>query len=217
MNRILHGLIVFFAWLAGLGMGAQVSGQIPADGADKTTPRRLIEIDCSVVKGPRSMVYKHCVGAGRLGEGLRADWQAQLKTCKDAIGFQYLRCHGLLHDELGVYREDKQGNPIYNWQYIDMVYDYLLSIHVRPFVEIGFMPDVLASIKLDDKNPPKGRRDSVFWWKANVTPPKSYDKWDALVTALVTHWTERYGADEVAQWYFEISERAEPSGFFFAR
>ena len=207
-------MIVLFASLAGLGTGTRLNGQTPADGADKTTPPRIIDIDCSAVKGPRSMVYQHCVGAGRVAEGLRADWQAQLKTCKDAIGFQYLRCHGLLHDELGVYRDDKQGNAIYNWQYIDMVYDYLLSIHVRPFVEIGFMPDALASIKLNDLNPPKGRRVSVFWWKANVTPPESYDKWDALVKALVTHWTQRYGADEVAQWYFEIWNEPNHPAFF---
>jgi xylan 1,4-beta-xylosidase len=206
--------MVVLASLLGLGTGAKLCGQTPADGAGGTTPPRIIDIDCSAVKGPRSMVYQHCVGAGRVGEGLRADWQAQLKTCKDAIGFQYLRCHGLLHDELGVYREDKQGNPIYNWQYIDMVYDYLLSIHVRPFVEIGFMPDALASIQLNDMHPPSGRRVSVFWWKANVSPPKSYDKWDALVKALVTHWTERYGADEVAQWYFEIWNEPNFPGFF---
>ena len=171
MKQIPRTLIILLAALAGLGTGAPLNGQTPANGADKPTPPRLIDIDCSAVKGPRSMVYQQCVGAGRVAEGLRADWQAQLKTCKDAIGFQYLRCHGLLHDELGVYREDKQGNAIYNWQYIDMVYDYLLSIHVRPFVEIGFMPDALASIKLNDPNPPNGRRVSVFWWKANVTPP----------------------------------------------
>lgn len=207
------------------GLGASVSGQTP-DGrsADALAPR-LITVDCSVVKGPRSMTYQTCVGAGRVAEGLRADWQAQLKTCKDAIGFQYLRCHGLLHDELGVYREDKQGNAIYNWQYIDMVYDYLLSIHVRPFVEIGFMPDDLASVKLDTKNPADltstdpahpttPRKISVFWWKANLTPPKSYDKWDALITALVAHWTERYGAQEVAQWYFEVWN--EPNTNFFS-
>ncbi len=197
-----------------LGAAAPVNSQTPADGTDNATPARVIDIDCAAVKGPRSMVYRQCVGAGRVGEGLRADWQAQLKTCKDAIGFRYLRCHGLLHDELGVYREDKQGNPIYNWQYIDMVYDYLLSIHVRPFVEIGFMPDALASIKLNDPNPPKGRKVSVFWWKSNVTPPQSYDKWDALIKALVTHWTERYGADEVAQWYFEIWNEPNHQSFF---
>ncbi len=199
---------------AGWGAAAQLHGQAPVDGAGKATPARIIDIDCSAVKGPRSMVYQHCVGAGRVAEGLRADWQAQLKTCKDAIGFQYLRCHALLHDELGVYREDKQGNPIYNWQYIDMVYDYLLSIHVRPFVEIGFMPEALASIKLSDPNPPEGRNVSVFWWKGNVTPPQSYDKWDALIKALVTHWTERYGAEEVAQWYFEIWNEPNHPSFF---
>ena len=211
----------WLACLLGLGAAAQAGGQT----APSTAAPRVIDVDCSAVKGPRSTVYKRCVGAGRVGEGLRADWQAQLKTCQDAIGFEYLRCHGLLHDELGVYREDKQGNPIYNWQYIDMVYDYLLSIHVRPFVEIGFMPDALASIKLDTQNPKdltandpahpeKMRKASVFWWKGNVTPPKSYDKWDALVTALVKHWAERYGADEVRQWYFEIWNEPDHPSFF---
>ena len=219
MGRLLRGLSV--GVLLGFGWSANLGGQT----TDSPAAPRVIDVDCSAVKGPRSTVYKRCVGAGRVGEGLRADWQAQLKTCKDAIGFEYLRCHGLLHDELGVYREDPQGNAIYNWQYIDMVYDYLLSIHVRPFVEIGFMPDDLASIKLDDKNPAdltandpahpeKLRNISVFWWKANVTPPKSYDKWDALIRALVQHWTDRYGADEVTQWYFEIWNEPNHPGFF---
>ena len=122
MHQVPNSLVVFFASIVGLV--APLHGQSLVDGARQTTPSRIIDIDFSAVKGPRSMVYQYCVGAGRVAEGLRADWQAQLKTCKDAIGFQSLRCHGLLHDELGVYREDKQGNTIYNWQYIDMVYDY---------------------------------------------------------------------------------------------
>ena len=125
------------ACLLGLAAATCHAGETaPPDAAGP----RVIDVDCSAVKGPRSTVYKRCVGTGRVAEGLRADWQAQLKTCKDAIGFEYLRCHGLLHDELGVYREGKQGEPIYNWQYIDMVYDYLLSIRVRPFVELGTTP-----------------------------------------------------------------------------
>ncbi len=176
--------------------------------------RRVVSVDLEVVKGPLSQTWRECVGAGRVGEGLRADWQAQLKLCKDEIGFKSLRMHGLLHDELGVYREDKDGLPIYNFQYIDMVYDYLLSIGVRPFVEIGFMPNDLATIRTekagpdgmidDPQNPGKKRRVTVFWWKSNVTPPQDYAKWDALITALVTHWTQRYGATEVASWPFEV-------------
>ena len=208
-----------------LSSASRLGGQTAPSGGAAATSSRLIAVDCSEVKGPRSTVYQRCVGAGRVAEGLRADWQAQLKTCKDAIGFEYLRCHGLLTDELAVYSEDKQGHVIYNWQYIDLVYDFLLSIHVRPFVEIGFMPDALASIKIDTKNPadltsndpahPESpRRVSQFWWKANITPPKSYDKWDALIAAMVRHWTERYGASEVAQWYFEIWNEPNLKGFW---
>jgi xylan 1,4-beta-xylosidase len=195
--------------LAGLGKGQTT---LPTE--------RVISVDVSQPKGPKSTVYRRCVGAGRLAEGLRADWQDQLRTCRDAIGFEYLRCHGLLHDELGVYSEDANGNPVYNWQYIDMVYDFLLSIHVRPFVEIGFMPEALASVKSDPFPPhisiPGTPTPStpVFWWKANVTAPKSWDRWDALVTALVQHWTQRYGTEEVTKWYFEIWNEPNHPAFF---
>ncbi len=191
-----------------------------ANGQTTLPAERVISVDVSQSKGPKSTVYRRCVGAGRLAEGLRADWQDQLRTCRDAIGFEYLRCHGLLHDELGVYSEDANGNPVYNWQYIDMVYDFLLSIHVRPFVEIGFMPEALASVKSDPFPPaisiPHTPTPStpVFWWKANVTAPKSWDRWEALVTALVQHWTQRYGADEVSKWYFEIWNEPNHPAFF---
>ncbi len=164
---------------------------------------RVIQADLNQVKGPRSMVWQDCVGAGRVGEGLRDGWRRQLETCKNNLGFKYLRAHGLLHDELGVYSEDKQGNPRYNWQYIDDVYDYLLSIGIRPFVEIGFMPKALAS----------GER-TIFWWNANVSAPKDYTKWDNLITALVQHWTKRYGREEVKKWRFEIWNEPQLSMFF---
>jgi xylan 1,4-beta-xylosidase len=53
--------------------------------------------------------------------------------------------HGLLSDDMGVYREDYHGNPRYNYMYVDALFDFLLSIHMKPFVELGFMPDALAS------------------------------------------------------------------------
>jgi len=91
-------------------------------------------------------------------------------------GFRYLRFHGLLCDDMGVYREDKEGRPIYNWQYIDELYDSLLAIGVKTFVELGFMPAALAS------EPTRS-----FGGRANVTPPKDYQKWADLIRALVTH------------------------------
>ena len=169
----------------------------------KKNETRVIESDLSQLKGPRSMVWSDCVGAGRIGEGLRESWRKQLEHCHKEFGFRYLRAHGLLHDEMRVYTEDKKGNPVYNFMYIDDVYDFLLSIGMKPFVELGFMPEKLASDSFKDERP-DFNEDTVFWWKANVTPPKKYEKWDALIKMLVQHWTDRYGADEVKTWRFEV-------------
>ncbi|MDP4240522.1 MAG: glycoside hydrolase [Bacteroidota bacterium] len=169
----------------------------------QNNPIRKIKADLKQIEGQKINVFNECVGAGRANEGLRADWQQQLAMVQKEIGFRYIRFHGLLHDDMGVYREDKEGNVSYNWQYIDKLFDYLLSIKVRPFVELSFMPADLAS----------GTK-TVFWWKSNVTKPKSYAKWDALIANLVTHWQERYGKDEVAKWYFEVWNEPDLKGFY---
>ncbi|MEO7293366.1 MAG: glycoside hydrolase [Ginsengibacter sp.] len=164
---------------------------------------RNIHADYLKSSGKFSRMYAECIGAGRANEGLRADWQQQLQLIKKEIGFKYIRFHGLLSDDMHVYTEDKSGNPSYNFQYIDKLYDFLLSIGIKPFVELSFMPPDLAS----------GTK-TVFWWKGNVTPPKSYEKWEALITALVNHFEERYGRVEVEKWYFEVWNEPDLAGFF---
>jgi xylan 1,4-beta-xylosidase len=161
--------------------------------AQKDLPSRTINIDINKTKGTFNTMFKECIGAGRANESLRADWQQQLATVKEDCGFKYIRMHGLLTDDMGVYKEDANGNPEYNYQYIDVLYDYIISIGMKPFVELGFMPNALAS-----------GPQSIFWWRGNVTPPKDYEKWAALIRNLTTHFTERYGADEVKTWYFEV-------------
>ncbi|HEY0868725.1 MAG TPA: hypothetical protein VGE01_15180 [Fimbriimonas sp.] len=163
---------------------------------------RQIDIDVRGVEGPLGNVSRFCVGAGRANEGLRADWQRQLRLAKEACGFEYIRMHGLLTDDMAVYREER-GKPVYNWQYIDELYDFLVDLKVRPFVEFGFMPGALAS---GDK--------TIFWWRGNVTPPKDYDKWAGLIAALTRHWVERYGMNEVRKWYFEVWNEPNLDGFW---
>jgi xylan 1,4-beta-xylosidase len=166
-------------------------------------PIRNISADWQNIQGPHSELFHGCIGAGRAAEGLRADWQRQLQMCQDEIGFKSIRFHGLLCDDMGTYSETKDGKPRHNFQYIDQLYDALLAMKIKPFVEISFMPDELAS-----------GNQTIFWWKANVTPPKSWDKWDDLVKDLVAHWTARYGADEVKRWNFEIWNEADYPAFF---
>jgi xylan 1,4-beta-xylosidase len=167
-------------------------------------PKRTISADFNQIKGKTNRFYREVVGAGRAAEGLRADFQRDLKIVHQECGFKYIRFHGLLHDELGVYGEDKNGNPVYNFQYIDEVFDEILEIGMKPFVEIGFMPGWLKS---NDK--------TIFWWKGNISPSNNYEKWNKLIESLVKHWTERYGENEVKQWYFEVWN--EPNlDFFFS-
>lgn len=154
---------------------------------------RTVDVDVRTVAGKHSGVPLMVVGAGRANEGLRADWQQQLATVQREIGFRYLRFHGLLSDDMGVYTETPDGKPLYNFQYVDALYDALLALHIRPFVELSFMPAKLAS----------GNK-TVFWWKGNITPPKDMAKWNGLIRALMEHWIGRYGRDEVQQWFFEV-------------
>lgn len=147
--------------------------------------------------------WSKCVGAGRANEGLRASWLEQLKLTKEQCGFQYCRFHGLFHDDMFVYREEK-GKQVYNWQYIDDLFDRMLDIGVKPFVELGFMPAALSS------------DDSLlqFWWKAHVSPPNDYGKWTGLVSEFTKHCVSRYGIEEVRTWYFEVWNEPNLRGFW---
>ena len=158
-----------------------------------TSADRIIKVDYNKSEGELNTMFKECIGAGRANEGLRADWQQQLALVKKECDFKYIRMHGLLSDDMAVYKEDDKGNPEYNYQYIDVLYDFILGIGMKPFVELGFMPSALAS-----------GDQTIFWWRGNVSPPKDYNKWADLISNLTLHFTERYGPEEVKTWYFEV-------------
>ena len=155
--------------------------------------QRTIQVDFKKEAGRLNSMFNACIGAGRANEGLRADWQQQLAYVKEQCGFQYIRMHGLLTDDMAVYTTDSKGQPQYNFMYVDVLFDFLHSIGMKPFVELGFMPNALAS-----------GPETIFWWKGNVTPPRDYDKWAGLVENLVRHFEERYGEEAVKTWYFEV-------------
>ena len=137
-------------------------------------------------------MWSKCIGAGRAAEGLRAGWQKQLRQAKKECGFEYIRFHGLLAEDMFVC-ERRDEKIYFNWQYIDELFDFLMEIQVRPVVEFGFMPPALAS-----------GNTTQFWWKGNVTPPSDYSEWSRLIHELILHWKERYGLAEIRQWYYEV-------------
>ncbi len=143
-------------------------------------------------------------GSGRAILSLRESYRRDMREVKRATDFKYVRFHAILHDEVGVYDEDAQGEPVYNFSYVDQIYDGLLENGVRPFVELSFMPGKLAA----------SQTFQSFWYKPIVSPPKSYEKWGDLISHLAQHLVDRYGIDEVSQWYFEVWN--EPNLDFWA-
>jgi xylan 1,4-beta-xylosidase len=149
-------------------------------------------VDISQSPQPFHHFWEHTVGSGHAPFALRADWQAQLRACRDDLGFQHVRFHDLLADSMGTVIA-RDGEFLYSFFNIDRIFDFLLSIGVRPFVELSFMPRTLAS-----------GQETVFTYAANVTPPQDYGEWATLVRHLVRHRVDRYGLDEVRRWYFEV-------------
>jgi xylan 1,4-beta-xylosidase len=157
-------------------------------------PPEVITIDADAPAHPFPHFWEQMFGSGRAILSLRESYRRDLRWVHEATGFRYVRFHAILDDDVGVYGEDKQGHAIYNFSYVDQIYDGLLANNMKPFVELSFMPYKLAA-----------RQDlQAFWYHPNVSPPKDYARWDALVTEFVKHLVDRYGLDEVATWYFEV-------------
>src|SRR5947209_7883503 len=141
---------------------------------------------------PLPHVWEHTVGSCHAPLALRADWQTQLRRCHQELGFRHVRFHGLLSDDVGTLVR-YQDRLVYSFFNADAIIDFLLSIGMRPFVELSFMPTALAS-----------GDDTSFHYRANVTPPRDHRAWAGLVRRLAAHWVERYGVEEVRRWYFEV-------------
>jgi len=187
------------------------SDQRPASGRPSPIPipapqglAETIRVDLSAPSHAFPHFWEQTFGSGRAVLSLRDSYRRDLREVKRATGFKYIRFHAILHDEVGVYDEDAQGNPVYNFSYVDQIYDGLLENGVRPFVELSFMPTKLAA----------RQTLQAFWYKPNVSPPKSWDKWGDLISHLGQHLVDRYGIDEVSQWYFEVWN--EPNLDFWA-
>jgi xylan 1,4-beta-xylosidase len=151
-------------------------------------------VDTEARARPFPHFWEQMFGSGRAVLALRDDYRRDLRTVRDITGFGYVRFHGIFDDEMGVYTEDRQGRPVYNFSYVDQVYDGLLENGVRPFVEMSFMPKPLAA----------SQTPHAFWYKPLPNPPASYDRWGELVYNFAQHLVQRYGLEEVSQWYFEV-------------
>ncbi len=149
--------------------------------------------------------WEYCVESCHAATLLREDVRNQIRKAHKECGFTHVRCHELFDDDMSVVFSPMMGigETIISFYNIDCIYDFLLEIGMKPFVEIGFMPTLLAS-----------GTQTCFYYKANVTPPADYEKWNDLIKKFAEHLIDRYGKEEVETWQFEV--RNEPNlNYFF--
>jgi xylan 1,4-beta-xylosidase len=121
----------------------------------------------------------------------------------------YIRAHHLFTSGDGkpalkwsstnLYSLDAAGKPVYDFRIVDQTFDAWRDAGVRPMIELGFMPQALAS----STNAyylayPHTIEGSV------QSPPKDYAAWQELCRVFTAHLVQRYGKDTVTQWYFEV-------------
>jgi xylan 1,4-beta-xylosidase len=160
---------------------------------------------CADLRSPGSPLrqpWQWCVGSGHATLALRADWQAQLRQAHGDLGFRHVRFHGILDDDMGTLIM-QDGQLLYSFFNTDRIFDFLLSIGMKPLVELSFMPRALSS-----------GGDVVFHYQGNITPPRDYAQWGELVRRLADHWVDRYGIEEVSLWPFECWNEPNLSPFW---
>ena len=145
--------------------------------------------------------WEHTVGSCHAPIALRADWQQQLRRCHSELGFRYVRFHGLLSDDVGTV-VTHNDELLYSFFNADQIVDFLLSIGMRPFVELSFMPTALAS-----------GSTTVFQYRGNVTRPKDYKQWSTLIHTLVSHWVDAVRHPGSGGVVLRSVERTESEGF----
>src|ERR1700738_4253903 len=159
-----------------------VSTQLPKaaqaqNKTDLTSQPQTIIVDTHAASRPFPHYWERMFGSGRAILSLRDSYRRDLRAVKAATEFEYVRFHAIFHDEVGLYDEDNEGKPVYNFSYVDQIYDGLLENGVRPFVALSFMPAKLAAKPLFH----------AFWYRPIVAPPKNWASWGDLIAKFARH------------------------------
>ncbi len=184
----------FVTSVAATAFGAAESGASAFGlSGSQAAQQSVISVTGAVAHAPLRQPWKTTIATGRAHLLLRADLQSHLEVLQRSIGYRYCRFHGLFHDDMAVAVRRKDGTLAFRWAQVDKVLDALRRLGLRPHVELSPMPVALAS-----------GTATIFDWEWNVTPPRDYSEWGQLVGAFARHCLDRYGLDEIAQWYYEV-------------
>lgn len=172
--------------------GAAVESDAVSISVDKNAP--LLRHNC-----------RSFIGVSRAHELLEERIREDLRRLQQNAPFRYIKMHSILDDDMMVYSEGPKGEAEYNFNLIDDVFDFLLSVRLRPLVQFSFMPSLLAA----DKS------KTTFYCKTVTSEPKILHKWSQLVKKLTEHLIDRYGKEEVSEWLFCVWNEPSSSNKMF--
>jgi xylan 1,4-beta-xylosidase len=188
----------------------ELSAPVRAKPLGRIAEPMTARVDAAGSAGRHERVWR-MIGSERLSQVLDAtpaptggtvgeEFTEALRMAADELGADRVRAHAILHDDLAVWR----GEGDFDFAVVDEVYDRVLSLGLRPVVELSFMPRGLAA----------DPSATVFEYGAGISVPSDWDGWTDLVGALVSHLVERYGVEEVARWGFEVWNEANLEVFW---
>ena len=170
-----------------------------------------ISVDASKGTSALNKFWENCIGSDHFYTVINTAYGGNIRSAyalaKTQLGMKSVRAHGMLDDDVGIYKEDASGNPVYNWKNYDTIVDYIVSLGWAPIIELSFMPSALAS-----------GTTTTCWYNgvpANVTPPKDYTKWENLVNQIISHSIQRYTAPVVETWHWEVWNEPDINPQFF--
>jgi len=179
-----------------------------------------VNVDLNQKVGSYSPIYSW-FGYDESNYSTTKNGQALLRQLHDLSPVPvYIRAHFLLATGDGkpelkwsssnVYTEDANGNPVYSWTILDQIFDAYAAAHVRPMVELGFMPEALSTHPDPYHIGWPLKPGQVEGWSF---PPKNYERWEELTRQVAAHMAKRYGAETVSTWYWEVWN--EPNGEYY--
>lgn len=109
--------------------------------------------------------------------------------------FRYIRFHNTILKHIKIYNEDSEGNPVIDFTNFDKAFDKVIGYGYTPFFEIGFCPPPLSQHK-----------GKLLYYGADLSIPKSYEKWNYLIREMIKHIISRYELHKKSREYMDKKE-----------
>lgn len=118
--------------------------------------------------------WRELLGGGHARNLLIPVLQKQIQKCQKELHFRYIYIRDIFDDDMGAYQERVDGKWIYDFAYIDMLFDFVLLHSLKPYLELG---DVIVL---------------------------SCEKYIRKVEQFISHCKARYGVEEVSSWKYSV-------------